>query len=87
MTAAQAVIYAGGTLVTAKNSAGFLMRHDENGVRQAIPIDFIAILKGKKPDIPVQADDIIFIPMSAGKTIAVSLLNQIPRLIQQLVIF
>jgi polysaccharide export outer membrane protein len=87
VTAAQAVIYAGGTLLTAKNGAGFLMRHDENGVRQAIPIDFIAIIKGKKPDIPVQADDIIFIPMSAGKTIAVSLLNQIPRLIQQLVIF
>jgi hypothetical protein len=87
VTAAQAVIYAGGTLMTAKNGAGFLMRHDENGVRQAIPIDFIEIVKGEKPDIPVQPDDIIFIPNSAIKTIGVSLLTQIPRLIQQLVIF
>lgn len=87
ISAAQAVIYAGGTLVTAKNSAAFLMRHDENGVRQAIPIDFIEIIKGKKPDIPVQEDDIIFVPLSPTKQIAVQLLNQIPRLIQQLVIF
>lgn len=87
VTAAQAVIYAGGPLLTAKNRAGFLMRHSENGEREAIPIDFIAIIKGEKPDIPVKAGDIIFIPMSAGKTIGVTLLTSIPRLIQQLVIF
>jgi hypothetical protein len=63
------------------------MRHSENGEREAIPIDFIAIIKGEKPDIPVKAGDIIFIPMSAGKTIGVTLLTSIPRLIQQLVIF
>jgi protein involved in polysaccharide export with SLBB domain len=87
VSAAQALVYAGGPMLTAKNSAGFLMRHKANGERQAIPIDFIDIIKGRKPDIPVQADDIIFIPNSAAKTIGVNLLNQIPRLLQQLVIF
>lgn len=87
VSAAQAIVYAGGPLMTAKNSSGFLMRHDEQGVRQAFPIDFTAIIKGKKPDIPLQADDIIFIPTSAVKTIGVGMLNLVPRLLQQFIIF
>jgi polysaccharide export outer membrane protein len=87
ITAAQAVIYAGGTLPTAKSGKGFLMRHDSLGVRQATPVDFKAIVAGKQPDFQMQADDIIFIPNSAVKTIGVGLLNMVPTLIQQWLIF
>jgi polysaccharide biosynthesis/export protein len=87
VTATQAIIYAGGPMLTAKNRSGFLMRHDASGVRQAIPVDFPAIVKGEKPDIPVQTNDIIFIPNSPVKTIGVGLLNLIPRLLQQFLIF
>ncbi|MGE0461423.1 MAG: polysaccharide biosynthesis/export family protein [Vicinamibacterales bacterium] len=87
VTATQAITYAGGPLATAKSKAGFLVRHDANGVRQAIPIDFNAIIRGKKPDVTIQADDIIYIPSSAFKTVGVGLLNQVARLIQQFVIF
>jgi len=87
VTAAQAIIYAGGPLLTAKVKKGFLMRHDENGVRQAIPVNFSDIIQGKKPDIPIEAEDIIYIPNSAVKTVAIGLLEQIPRLIQQFLIF
>ena len=64
--------------------SGFLMRHDEAGVRQAMPVDFKAILEGRRPDIPVQAGDIIFVPNSAAKTIGLGLLNMLPRLAQQI---
>lgn len=87
ITAAQAIIYAGGPLATAKMSSGFLMRHDEAGTRQALPVDFAAILEGRQPDIPVRPDDIIFVPSSTMKTIAVGLLNLGPRLLQQFLIF
>jgi polysaccharide export outer membrane protein len=87
VSASQAIIYAGGPLMTAKNRSGFLMRHDETGKPQAIPIDFLAIVKGKKPDIVIQDEDIIFIPNSAAKTVGVGLLLLMPRLLQQFLIF
>lgn len=87
VSAAQAVIYAGGPMPTAKMGSGFLMRHDETGARQAMPVDFKAILDGKRPDIPVRAGDIIFVPNSAVKTVGIGLLNMLPRLAQQMIIF
>jgi polysaccharide biosynthesis/export protein len=87
LTAAQAVIYAGGTLATAKSGKGFLMRHDPTGERMAIPVDFRGIIAGKTPDPPIQADDIIFIPNSAVRTIGVGLLNMLPIIVQQWLIF
>jgi protein involved in polysaccharide export with SLBB domain len=87
ITAAQAVIYAGGPMPTAGMKNGFLMRHDEAGGRQAFPVDFAAILDGKKPDIPIRPNDIIYIPNSALKTIGVGMLNLVPRLLQQFLIF
>jgi polysaccharide export outer membrane protein len=87
VTAAQAIIYAGGPLPAASMGKSFLMRHDEQGVRQAIPVNFSAILNGKEPDFPVKADDIIFIPNSPVKTIGVGLLNMMPTILQQWLIF
>jgi polysaccharide export outer membrane protein len=87
VSAAQAIVYAGGTVPTAKNGRAFLMRHDANGERQAFPVDFKAIIAGKKPDIPILPEDIIFVPNSAAKTIAIGLLNMIPQLFVQFLIF
>jgi hypothetical protein len=68
-------------------SNGFLMRYNEAGERVAIPVDFAAILEGKKPDVPVKADDIIFIPSSSAKYVGQALFNMLPHLFQQLLIF
>lgn len=35
--------------------------------RQEIPIDIKKILAGKIPDVPLKADDILFVPVSVGK--------------------
>jgi polysaccharide biosynthesis/export protein len=87
VTAAQAIAYAGGPSATAKVKSGFLMRYDANGVHEAIPVHFSDILNGKSPDLPVLPGDIIFVPNSAVKTIGVGLLNMIPNLIIQFLIF
>jgi polysaccharide export outer membrane protein len=86
-SAAQAIILTGGPLKTAKMSKAFLMRYDSNGTRQVHPVNFDAILRGKQKDIPVQADDIIYVPNSAAKTIGIGLLDMIPTFIQQWLIF
>ena len=43
------------------------MRYGENGERKELPVDFGDVLKGKKEDFFLQANDMIFVPSSAGK--------------------
>jgi len=87
VTAAQAVIYAGGPLPTAKMGSAFLVRHDEAGVREVMPVNFQAIVDGRSPDIRVLAGDIIFVPSSAVRTVGHGLWLMLPNLIRQLLIF
>jgi polysaccharide export outer membrane protein len=79
----QALAQTGGPLPTAKMSAGILVRFDQAGGRQELPVDFKAILEGRQPDLSVQANDIVFIPGSSAKTLALGLLGVIPGLVGQ----
>lgn len=79
----QAVAAAGGTLKTAKANKGILVRYTEDGQRSELPVDFRKMLEGKKPDILVQARDVIFIPGSNIKTIGYGLLGIIPNVATQ----
>lgn len=87
ISAAQALIYAGGPLPTAKAKSGFIMRHGDGPTQKGIEFDYTAILDGRKPDILVRANDIIFIPNSATKTITRGILLMAPRILQQFLIF
>jgi len=82
MLATQAIAKAGGPTRTSKLSKGMLMRYDNEGKRQELAVDFKAILNGKKPDIPLVAEDIIFIPGSQAKSVAYGLLNILPGIAQ-----
>jgi polysaccharide biosynthesis/export protein len=74
----QAFAWAGGPMKTARMSQGILVRYDDKGQRQELPVDFDAIMKGKQQDFPVRPDDIIFVPGSKMKNIGVGLLNMAP---------
>ncbi len=76
----QAVANAGGPARASKPSHALLVRSDANGVQKQIPFDFNAVLRGKQPDLEVQANDIIFIPGSQAKTIGYGMLGLIPNL-------
>jgi polysaccharide export outer membrane protein len=80
----QAIARAGGPMRTAKLGDGLLVRQTAQGGRQELRVDFDAILKGKKPDLPVQADDIVFIPGSQIKSIAYGLLGVVPNTVSRL---
>jgi polysaccharide export outer membrane protein len=71
----QVIAWAGGPTKTARLSKGILVRYKENGEREQLPVDFGQILKGKKEDFFVRANDIIFVPGSRFKDLGQTLLN------------
>lgn len=83
----QALAWAGGPRRTAKSDKGVLVRHDREGGRQELAVNFDAILKGRVTDFPVHADDIIFIPGSNIKTIGYGLLGVVPGTVSSTIVW
>jgi polysaccharide export outer membrane protein len=71
LTLLQAIARAGSANKTSKQSKVRLIRVTEQG-KQEIPIHLDAMEKGKIPDMDLQANDIIFVPFSWMKNIAMS---------------
>ncbi len=46
-----------------------ILRKNGTNDREEIPVNLSAILKGKAPDVPMQSEDILFVPSSTGKRI------------------
>jgi polysaccharide biosynthesis/export protein len=69
MTVLQAIALAGGTTKTAKLSRAAIIRKGPTGMTQT-PVHLKEMLAAKAPDMPLQADDILFVPTSASKIIA-----------------
>jgi len=74
----QLIALAGGPMKTANTSKGILVRYNEAGQRSEVPLDVQAIIKGKSPDIFVQANDVIFIPGSTMKSLGYGVLQVVP---------
>jgi polysaccharide biosynthesis/export protein len=64
LTVLQAVATAGGTTSSAAPNSSRLIRRTAAGGYQSDPIPFSAMQKGKKPDMPLQAGDIVYVPFS-----------------------
>jgi polysaccharide export outer membrane protein len=64
LTVLQAVAAAGGTATSAKPNSSRLIRHTAVGGYQSDLLPFSAMQKGKKPDIQLQAGDIVYVPFS-----------------------
>ncbi len=67
ITILQAIAMAQGVNPTASLSGARLIRRTPAGP-QEVPVALQKILQAKAPDLPLQADDIIFIPNSKGKS-------------------
>ncbi|GEM_PF-1902559 len=79
----QALARAGGPLRTAKLNKAILVRFDETGRRLELPVDIKAVFAGKKPEVPLKPNDIIFVPGSTAKTLAYGLLGAVPMAVEQ----
>ena len=87
MFISQALAEAGGPLRTAKTNKAVLVRWDDKGQRQELPIDVAEIMKGKKPDLPLQANDVLFLPGSTAKSVGYGLLGVIPGTVSSSVVW
>jgi len=66
LTVLQAIALAGGTNSGAKLNGARILRQGPNGVTE-IPVELKKVLEAKASDIPLQAEDILFVPSSARK--------------------
>jgi polysaccharide biosynthesis/export protein len=68
MTTLKMLSLAGGPVNTAKiKSAVILRKNPETGKRDEVPVDLNKVMKLKTEDVALQANDILFVPDSAGK--------------------
>jgi len=69
MTVLQALALAGGTNRTAKLGGTRIIRKSATGMTET-KVEVKKMLEAKAPDMQLQADDILFIPVSGGKILA-----------------
>jgi len=69
LTVLQAIALAGGTTRTANLGGARIIRKSPTGMTET-PVELKKILHAKAPDLPMQADDILFVPTSASKAFA-----------------
>jgi polysaccharide export outer membrane protein len=74
-TLRQAISLAQGTNYNAATDRAIIFRDDSNGKRQEIPVDIGAVMKGKKDDIPIIANDIVIVPNSRMKSFSGALIK------------
>ncbi len=71
MTVLEALTLAGGTITAASPKNSRILRREADGAeRTEIAVNVESILSGAAPDVPMQPDDILFIPSSAPKRAA-----------------
>jgi polysaccharide biosynthesis/export protein len=71
LSAVQAITLAGGTPPNAVPSHTRLIRKQVDGSHIEIPLQLSDMSKGKRPDIQLQADDILYVPFSYTRNMAV----------------
>jgi polysaccharide export outer membrane protein len=68
MTALKALALSGGVTSTSKANEAVIVRKDPStGINKEIPVNLKKLLERKGPDAKMQANDILFVPDSAGK--------------------
>ena len=67
---AQALALAYGTTLNAAISSIRIVRKHTDGTLQEIPVSYRKITKGKEPPPQLQAEDILYVPISKVKAVA-----------------
>ena len=70
LTVLQALALAGGTNKTAKLGASRILRKGPDGGVTEMKVAIKKMLEAKVPDVQLQADDILFVPVSGGRVLA-----------------
>jgi polysaccharide export outer membrane protein len=75
MSVLQALSMAEGLDKTSSAGRAKIIRREENNKRIEIPADLKKILAGQSPDMPLYANDILFVPSSTAKNVSLRALE------------
>jgi polysaccharide export outer membrane protein len=75
ITVLQAIALAQGLTMTASKKSARIIRTNEDGSKTEIPVDLGKVLRGKAPDTTLAANDILFVPDSKSKIVALQSTN------------
>ncbi len=67
MTVTKAVAQAGGLHIMLSSNNATILRLDENGQRQTIPVNLAQITKGNQEDLPLKENDIVYVQESSAR--------------------
>ena len=71
----QAISLAQGTSLNAAGDRGVIFREGPTGRREEVKVDIASVMSGKKPDVPILANDIVMVPNSRVKSIGNTVLK------------
>jgi len=69
VTVLEAIAMANGLGADASRKGARIIRHAENGALSETPIDLGKIMRGRSPDITLAANDMLFVPGNAAKSV------------------
>ena len=81
LTVLQALALGEGLVPTAAQKEALVVRTGADGRRREIPVDLAAVLKGRGPDVALEAHDVLFVPTSGGKVAARAALDALIRVV------
>jgi polysaccharide biosynthesis/export protein len=81
LTVLRALAMGEGLNPTAEKSGAVVVRTGRDGERTEIKVDLGSLLKGRTPDVTLQAHDVLFVPTSGGKVAARTTLDAVVRIL------
>jgi polysaccharide biosynthesis/export protein len=71
----QAISLAQGTTMNAGGDRAVIFREGPTGKREELKVDVSGVMSGKKPDVPILANDIVMVPTSRVKSVGNAVLK------------
>jgi polysaccharide biosynthesis/export protein len=87
VTVLEAVAMAQGVGANARTSKAAIIRRSQNGESTMVSFDLKKVLEGKAPDATLAANDILFVPNSAAKSVGRQSISSIIGIVSGLVIY
>ena len=81
VTVLRALALGGGVTPMAATHDAIVLRDTDRGARVEIPVDLDAILKGRVPDVALEAQDVLFVPTSGAKAAARATVDTLIRIV------
>lgn len=81
LTVLRALALGEGLAPTASKDAAVILRAGASGGRTEVPVRLSQIFKSKQPDIVLEPNDVLFVPVNGGKAVARGALDALTRIL------